>query len=133
MRGLVADAGLDAEIEVESAGTGDWHVGQAPDQRSIAAAADRGVELTGRARQVQPADFEEFDLLIAMDRSNFGDLARLAPGAGERDRVRLLRAYADGGDLDVPDPYYGEGDGFAEVVEIIERNCRALLEEIQGA
>jgi protein-tyrosine phosphatase len=132
MRGLIADARLGDEIEVESAGTGNWHVGDSPDPRSIAAAAERGVELTGAARQVDRPDFEGFDLLIAMDRSNRDALLRLAPDDDARDKVRLLRAYGDAGELDVPDPYYGGEDGFAEVVEIVERCCRALLDEIRA-
>ena len=129
MRGLVADAGMDAQIEIESAGTGDWHVGHPPDERAVAAAAERGVELTGEARQVALGDFDGFDLLIAMDAQNRDDLLALARSQGDRDKVRLLRSYADG-ELDVPDPYYGGEDGFADVVEIVDRSCRALLAEI---
>ena len=129
MRGLVADAGLEGEIEVGSAGTGDWHIGYPPDERSIAAAAERGVELTGEARQVGRGDFDGFDLLVAMDRRNRDDLLRIASTEEDREKVHLLRSYADG-ELDVPDPYYGGEDGFADVVEVIERSCRALLEDI---
>ena len=126
MRGLVAAAGLEDEIEVESAGTGSWHVGDPPDPRAVSAAAERGVELTGSARQVDEADFEGFDLLVAMDRSNRDALLRLAPDDEARDRVRLL------GDADVPDPYYGGAEGFADVVEIVERGCAELLAEIRA-
>lgn len=129
MRGLVAEAGLEHEVGVESAGTGDWHVGHPPDERSAAAAAERGVELNGTARQVTPADFGEFDLLVAMDAQNRDDLLAMAPTDDDRAKVKLLRAYADG-ELDVPDPYYGGEDGFANVVEIVERGCRAMLEDI---
>ena len=132
MRGLVRDAGLEGEIEVESAGTGDWHLGHPPDERSVAAAAERGIELTGEARQVARGDFDGFDLLIAMDRRNRDDLLRMAQSEEDRQKVRLLRSYDDG-ELDVPDPYYGGDDGFAEVVEVVERSCRALLEEIAPA
>lgn len=133
MRGLVAEAGLDGEIAVDSAGTGDWHVGEPPDSRSVQAARMRGVELNGRARQVALGDFYEYDLLIAMDRSNRADLLRLAPDEEARTKVRLLREFGDGLEHDVPDPYYGGADGFAEVVEIVERCCRALLDEILSA
>jgi protein-tyrosine phosphatase len=132
MRGLVADAGLEGEVEVDSAGTGNWHIGDPPDPRAVAAAADRGVELEGAARSVSEADFEAFDLVIAMDRSNRDALLRLATDAEGRDRVRLLREFGDGVEEDVPDPYYGGEDGFAEVVEIVERNCAALLDEIRA-
>ena len=130
MRSLVADAGLEDEIEVESAGTGDWHVGHPPDERARSAAEARGIALGGAARQVSPADFEAFDLIIAMDRMNRDDLLALAPDAEARGRVKLLREYGDRAELDVPDPYYGGDDGFAEVVEIVERSCAALLDEL---
>jgi protein-tyrosine phosphatase len=132
MRGLVAEAGLDGEIEVESAGTGNWHLGDPPDPRAISAAADRGVELTGAARQVDEADFEHFDLMIAMDRSNRDALRRLAPDDEAQERVRLLREFGDREDSDVPDPYYGGEDGFAEVLDIVERCCSALLDEVRA-
>jgi protein-tyrosine phosphatase len=132
MRGLVAEAGLDGEVEVESAGTGSWHLGDPPDPRAVAAAAERGVELDGAARQVTEADFERFDLLIAMDRSNRDGLLRLAPDEDARGRVRLLSDFGDGGPADVPDPYYGGEEGFAEVLGIVERRCTALLDEIRA-
>jgi protein-tyrosine phosphatase len=131
MRGLIAERGLDDEITVASAGTGDWHLGDPPDERAVAAAAERGVELTGTARQVSEADFAGFDLLVAMDRSNRDALLRLAPEAEARDKVRLLRDF-DGGAGDVPDPYYGGPDGFADVVDIVERSCAALLDELRA-
>jgi protein-tyrosine phosphatase len=131
MRGLLAESGLERELEVESAGTGGWHVGAAPDERATDAAARRGIELTGSARQVDPADFERFDLLIAMDRSNRDRLLELAPTPAHRERVRLLREFGDGVEDDVPDPYYGGADGFEEVLEIVERCCAALLETVR--
>ena len=129
MRSLVAEAGLAGEIEIDSAGTGDWHVGHPPDARASAAARAGGIELAGAARQVEPGDFERYDLIVAMDRMNRADLEALAPDRAARDRIRLLREYADGA-LDVPDPYYGGDDGFAEVLEIVDRSCRALLDEV---
>jgi protein-tyrosine phosphatase len=137
MRGLVADAGLDGEIEVESAGTAGYHVGDPPDPRSVAAAADRGVTLDSRARQVDEADFNGFDLLVAMDRSNYEELRALAPDDGAAARVRMLREFDPevddlGRTADVPDPYYGGPGGFQEVLDIVERSCAALLEEIRS-
>lgn len=132
MRGLIAEAGLEGEIEVESAGTGSWHLGHPPDERSVAAAAERGVELNGTARQVSAGDFGSFDLLVAMDRSNRDELLALAPGEEGRAKVRLLRELGGEPETDVPDPYYDGGvDGFADVVEIVERSCAALLDEIR--
>ena len=129
MRSLVDEAGLSDRIEIDSAGTGDWHLGHSPDPRATVAAEARGIELAGAARQVEPADFERFDLIVAMDRINRAALEALAPGEQARGRIRLLREYADGA-VDVPDPYYGGDDGFAEVLEIVDRSCRALLDEV---
>ena len=114
---------------MESAGTGDWHIGYPPDERSVAAAAERGVELTGKARQVGRGDFGSFDLLIAMDRQNERDLLALASSEEDREKVRLLRSYADG-EFDVPDPYYGGPLGFEQVLDLIEEAAEGLLGEI---
>ena len=132
MSGLVAEAGLSDEVEVESAGTGDWHIGEPPDPRSVAAAAARNVELAGMARQVSATDFARFDLLVAMDRSNRDALHALAPGEEGRAKVRMLREFGEAAELDVPDPYYGAEDRFAEVVAVIERNCAALFDEVRS-
>ena len=91
MRALVNDAGLQGEVELDSAGTGAWHVGSSPDPRAVAAAGARGIALVGAARQVRPEDFEEFDLVLAMDRSNLRALRRLA--RAPRADVRLLREF----------------------------------------
>ncbi len=134
MAHLLREEGLEQEIEIDSAVTGDWHVGGAPDERSASTAARRGIELTGAARQVTPADFERFDLLLAMDAQNLSDLRTLAPDAAARERVRALREFdpgSDPSDLDVPDPYYGAGDGFETVLDIVERACRGLLDEVR--
>jgi protein-tyrosine phosphatase len=131
LRALVREAGLEGEIEIESAGTGDWHIGHPPDERAVTAARTRGIALDGAARQVTAADFERFDLLVAMDRSNKAELERLAPRSEARAKVRLLREFGDGAELDVPDPYYGGPEGFDEVVAIVERSCEALLAELR--
>ena len=140
MRALVREAGLQASVELDSAGTGGWHVGSPPDPRAAAAAGARGIELGGRARTVTSADFERFDLLLAMDRSNARELRRLAPDEEQRAKVRLLRefdpAYAREGasgftaDLDVPDPYYGAAGGFEEVLDLVHTACAGLLVRI---
>src|SRR6478672_8466449 len=124
MRRLVQDAGIADAVELDSAGTGSWHVGSPPDARAAAAAAARGIALSGSARQVRPEDFDHFDLLLAMDRENLRELRRLAPGPADREKVRMLREFdpagATDGDLDVPDPYYGAGGGFEEVLDLLE-------------
>lgn len=135
MRELVRAAGLEDTIELDSAGTGAWHVGHAPDQRATAAARARGIVLEGEARQVTAQDFEDFDLILAMDRSNLRDLQALAP-AEARSRVRLLRELdpaSTAGDLDVPDPYYGGERGFEDVLDLVAAACAGLLEEIRAA
>lgn len=130
MRRLIAERG--ADVEVDSAGIGGWHVGEAPDRRSAAAAARRGVTLEGAARQIRASDFDDFDLLLAADRTHERDLRRLAPDAEAAAKVRLLREFdpASDGDLDVPDPYYGGPDGFEEVLDLVEAACAGLLDEL---
>jgi protein-tyrosine phosphatase len=135
MRALVAQAGLEDSIQIDSAGTGAWHVGSPPDERATEAANTRGVTLEGSARQVKTTDFKDFDVLIAMDSANLRDLRALAHGDEERAKVRLLREFdpvsAGSGDLDVPDPYYGTGDGFAKVFDLVQAACEGLLAQIQ--
>lgn len=125
MRHLVAEAGLSGEIEVDGAGTGDWHAGQPADPRAVAAAGRRGLALTGRARQVAASDFDRFDLVLAVDDENLLRLRQIAP-PGARARVRRLD------DRDVPDPYYGGPTGFDDVLDQVEVACRRLLPEIRA-
>jgi protein-tyrosine phosphatase len=123
MRRLVSERGLDGEIEVDSAGTGDWHVGSPPDARAAEAAARRGFTLAGAARQVTRSDFTAFDLILAMDARNASDLRRSAP-PGTAHKVRLLA------DVDVPDPYFGGRDGFDEVLDLVTDACGRLLDQL---
>lgn len=130
MRALLREEGVEG-VEVESAGIGDWHVGDPPDRRATEAALRRGIMLDGAARQVRVSDFGDFDLLIAMDRANRRDLLALAPDAEAAGKVRLLREWEPGAaDLDVPDPYYGDGQGFDDVLDMVQASCRALLDEL---
>ena len=136
MRGLLREQGLEDVVEVDSAGTGDWHVGDPPDRRATAAAQGRGVVLEGAARQVAAADFEDFDLILAADRRNMRDLrALLPPEAGAK--LHLLREFdpasAGAPDLDVPDPYYGGDDGFQHVLDLVVAACHGLLDELRAA
>lgn len=135
MAKLVADAGLDAAIALDSAGTGAWHVGTPPDPRATAAATRRGISMRGVARQVTLADFEHFDLLLAMDGENRRALDRLAPHEDAAGKVRLLREFDSTGpdvvSLDVPDPYYGGVDGFDRVLDLVEAACAGLLAELR--
>jgi protein-tyrosine phosphatase len=136
MRSLVTEEGLQDAFELDSAGTGAWHVGSPPDARAVAAALARGITLDGFARQVSREDFDGFDLLLAMDRSNMRELRRLAPGAQERAKVRLLREFdpasVDAEEPEVPDPYYGAPGGFDEVLDLVDAACRGLLAQIAG-
>jgi protein-tyrosine phosphatase len=135
MRRLLEDAGLGDRVEVESAGTGGWHVGEPPDERATLAARRRGITLSGAAQQVRPADFRRFDLLIALDRANLRELLALAPDEDAAEKVRLLREFdpAADGDLDVPDPYYGGDRGFETVLDMVEAACRGLIDELRAA
>ena len=137
MQARIDAAGLRHVIEVDSAGTGGWHRGASPDERSAAEAARRGVVLTSRARQVHAGDFAYFDLLVAMDRANRDDLLDLAADDDQRAKVRLLREFdpasdPDGGGraLDVPDPYHGGPGGFADVYDLIDAACAGLLDHV---
>jgi protein-tyrosine phosphatase len=135
MRALVREAGLERSIEVDSAGTGGWHVGSAPDERAAAAARARGITLAGHARQVSAEDLIDFDLVLAMDNANLSELRRLASDEQQLEKVRLLREFdpaSEGArDLDVPDPYYGSHDGFAEVLDLVEAACAGLLAHVR--
>ncbi len=135
MRALLAEADLEGKVAIDSAGTGAWHVGSAPDRRATAAAAAQGVRLAGQARRIEPEDFERFDLVIAMDRSNVRDLQALAATVEGRAKVRLLREFDSasvGEDLDVPDPYYGGEDGFGTVFAMVRAACQGLLDQIRA-
>jgi protein-tyrosine phosphatase len=136
MRDLVRREGLEGSIEVDSAGTGGWHVGDPPDARSTDAARRRGIVMEGAARQVMAGDFDDWDLLLAMDRENHRALLALARDDDDRAKVRMLREYdpqaVAAGDLDVPDPYYGGPSGFEDVLDLIERACRGLLDDLKS-
>lgn len=129
-RDLVDRARLSDGFRIDSAGTGSWHVGSPPDARSVQVAAQHGLTLDCSARRVTPADFREFDHIVAMDRSNLRDLKRMAAEQGSHSRVVLLREFDPRGGGDVPDPYYGGANGFERVFRMIDRSCRALLEDL---
>jgi len=131
---LVAAEGLSERIESDSAGTHDYHVGEPPDSRSQAAAAQRGYDLSLlRARQVRVQDFADFDYVLAMDEANLAALRKLSPKPYLA-RVKLFLDFAPGaGRREVPDPYYGGQQGFEEVQDLVEDAARGLLERIQAA
>lgn len=128
----VAEAGLEHLIEIDSAGTGGWHIGKKPDSRAITAASQRGYDLTHlRARQANQRDFSEFDIILAMDESNLYDLQSLKPHTF-KGTLSLFLSYGSQKDYqEVPDPYYGGAKGFDLVLDLIEDACDGLLEEIK--
>ncbi|AJY65297.1 Low molecular weight protein-tyrosine-phosphatase YfkJ [Burkholderia glumae] len=133
MRAQVGAAGLEHVIEIDSAGTGDWHVGAPPDPRAQQAARSRGYDLSAlRARQIEAADFERFDLLLAMDEANLAELRRRAP-AEHRHKLRLLMEFAgDGAVREVADPYFGGAPGFEQVLDQCEAACAGLLASLRA-
>jgi protein-tyrosine phosphatase len=135
LRHVLAQRGLAGEIEVDSAGTGAWHVGEGPDRRMSRAAAGRGYRLEGAARQVTAEDFRRFDLIVAMDRQNLADLEALAPPPAERPaELRLFSHFLPpGAPADVPDPYYGGDTGFERVIDLVEEGCAAIADHLLGA
>jgi protein-tyrosine phosphatase len=131
-RQRVRAAGLADRVHIDSAGTGDWHVGKGPDPRTCRAALQRGYDLSPlRARQVAVADFQRFDLILAMDHDNLLRLKDIQPDNARAELDLLLRRYGLGRGV-VPDPYYGGADGFEQVLDLIEQASEALLAEIKG-
>jgi protein-tyrosine phosphatase len=128
---LLREAGLEAAVAVDSAGTAAYHLGKRPDPRTLAAAARRGIALPSLARQFQAKDFARFDYVLAMDAENLGELRALAPNEEALARLHLLRSFEPGAAaLDVPDPYYGGAQGFETVLDLCEAACAGLLREL---
>ena len=133
-RHLVEEAGLSGSFQIDSAGTGAWHVGEPPDARAARVARGRGVEMRGHARQVTIEDLARFDYVLAMDHENLSELRRMARAGSATAEIELLRAWDPEPDGDeVPDPYYGGASGFENVFEIVSRSCRNLLASLRGA
>ncbi len=136
-RKMVEEAGLGGEVEIDSAGTGHWHVGKGADARSAAAAKRRGIDLSGHvARRVSRDDLEgesAWDLVVVMDGSNRENVLALCGREG-RERVRMMMEWdAASGVAEVPDPYHGEGEaGFEHVLDLLEGACAGLLEEVRA-
>ncbi|MFG6137522.1 low molecular weight protein-tyrosine-phosphatase [Halomonas sp. B23F22_10] len=125
------EVGLAGRVEVDSCGIGPWHVGKSPDARAQAAAASRGLDLSGlRARQLDDGDFARFDYLLAMDHDNLAALEARRP-ADSTAHVGLFLAFAGLPDRAVPDPYYGGDDGFEQVLDLVEAASRGLVEDVR--
>ncbi|MFM9057035.1 MAG: low molecular weight protein-tyrosine-phosphatase [Bacteroidota bacterium] len=117
-------------IIIDSAGTGNWHAGEAPDRRSVATAREFGIDISSqRARQVVSADFEQFDLILAMDEQNRLDLLKIAPEHAAHKIHRILD-FAGMGGAGVPDPWFGELDGFRDVYLLLEQACENIKERL---
>ena len=131
MNKIIQDKGLEGSIKVDCAGTGDWHIGEPPDQRSLLAAARRGYDLSSfRARQVNPGDFSEFSYILAMDRTNLQDLRAQCPAA-HQSKLQLLLEYGDSIHESVPDPYYSGPRGFELVLDLVEQACECLFQHVR--
>ncbi len=127
MRERIQRWNLSDTLEVDSAGTGDWHVGKPPDPRTRSAARQRGYDLDPlRARQVSPGDFQAFDLILAADRANLTELQRRCPSNLQHKLVLALSVLPEG-PREIPDPYFGGGDGFETVLDLVEAACDAWL------
>jgi protein-tyrosine phosphatase len=130
-RRVIEEDGVAHLFEIDSAGLGDWHVGQAPDTRAQSAARRRGIDISGQsARQVTHEDYGRFDLLLAMDRSNYQELIELAPMEARHKIRRFLDFAPHLGTQDVPDPFYGGREGFDRALDLIEAAARGLLADL---
>ena len=128
----IKDKGLNTLIEVDSCGTGDWHIGEHPDARATAAAAQRGYDISQQiARQVRTTDFGQFHYILAMDRTNLKDLKAICPAA-QRSRLSLLLDHGERNHESVPDPYYSGQHGFELVLDLVEQACAGLLQRIMA-
>lgn len=134
LRHALATQAPHLQIEIDSAGTHDYHTGSAPDRRAIEAARRRGIDLSSlRARSVSAEDFVHYDLILAMDEQNLSELQQRAP-APLRGRIRLVMDYAPAAtSRNVPDPYYGGAAGFEEVLDLLEEAAAGVLQELLGA
>jgi len=123
---------LGMQVQVESAGTGDWHVGHPPDERAREEATRRGITMDSLAQQFTVGDFDRFDLILAMDSANREALRRIAPTPEAAAKVHMLREWDPlaGDELDVPDPYFGGSQGFVEVFDMVDRSVTGLLDHI---
>ena len=132
-RRVAEEEGLIDRFEIDSAGLGDWHIGQAPDHRAQKAARSRGVDISDQsARQVVDEDFDRFDLLLVMDRSNYAELKARAPHEA-RAKIRPFLDFAPHvGTRDVPDPFFGGAEGFDRALDLIEAAARGLLASLAG-
>jgi protein-tyrosine phosphatase len=131
---LVNREKLDQKIFISSSGTGNWHIGNLPDERMRQTAQSKGIKLESRAQQFQSKDFNRFNLVLAMDHSNLVRLSEIAPSTLQKNKLMLFRSFdpESNEDQDVPDPYYGGTKGFEEVYSMVKRTCPPLLDYIKS-
>jgi len=131
-RNLIEQEGLQDQIECDSAGTIGYHTGNSPDSRMSATLKSRGYKIHGRARQIQVEDFNDFDLIVTMDDSNYKDVCKVAPNKEAEAKVKKFVSFcSEHDDTEVPDPYYGGQDGFEHVADLMEDGCRNLLNQLR--
>lgn len=132
MNHLIDQAHLSDRIVCDSAGTSNYHIGEPPDRRMSLAAAGRGINLKGKARQFNMSDFDKFDLILAMDRENYQNILLLDPSGKYKTKVRLICEFVSNSSIkDIPDPYYGGTEGFEQVIDLLWDACNGLLEEVK--
>lgn len=131
MNYLLEQRNLTSAVRCDSAGTSSYHIGSSPDGRMAAAAKKRGIKLLGRARQFEPTDFEQFDLILAMDDDNYRNILALDPSGQYAHKVKRMCDFCQTyPDREVPDPYYGGADGFDYVIDLLMDACNGLLQEL---
>lgn len=131
MNHLIEQANLTGQITCDSAGTSSYHIGSVPDRRMTMAASKRGITLRGRARQFTETDFDQFDLILAMDRDNYADICALDSTRKHRDKIHLMCDFCTRHSLrEVPDPYYGGTEGFNQVIDLLTDACEGLLDYV---
>lgn len=132
MNQLIQQRGLSSQITCDSAGTSGYHIGSSPDRRMAAAAAQQGIMLSGAARQFDRADFETFDLILAMDADNYRNILMLDRSGAYSHKVKLICEFCrQFNDREVPDPYYGGETGFKYVIDLLQDACGGLLEQVE--
>ncbi len=133
MNHLVEKEGLSDRITCDSAGTGAYHIGESPDSRMRVAAKQRGIDLIGRARQFKVSDFEDFDLILAMDQDNYRNILNADREGKYGNKIKLMCEFASHHqEKEVPDPYYGGPEGFNKVIDLLLDACSGLLEQIKS-
>jgi protein-tyrosine phosphatase len=131
MNHLIDQANLSTQIVCDSAGTSSYHIGSSPDRRMTQTANQRGIKMTGKGRQFKRDDFEQFDLILAMDQENYDNILRLDPWGKYSHKVKFMCDFCDHHTLkEVPDPYYGGTEGFNQVIDLLLDSCEGLLEFI---